>query len=1766
MDPTLTGILKRLHEDSPLSCDFEGIHNSAAVQNDPLKSVLFDFPEDEVELIRHDKHLRTVQGQTLEASSDMPLFVQDALAFYRDPWEVLQRKFEHAGEDEADESGAVPRMDASTLESLAYPENEAAPADPSARDALRPELLQADEKASSFTGVRPKVFDLYRGVPPLKPVKTPTVKPYEESVGRVIMFKPEELRFKLGDLEPFFCRASVYELSPDRCFRISEDFCFEANTSATEAMLKGNPAFAQRKEDDPVTSSRVCLFNIPVASQDVHLVLRIEKVYQGDLKAVSEAYTKVDVNKQKDTTKWKKLATAACSTVPYKAPFGYAILPLFNSHEEFVGAKNVKFIQVFRQALTSGEVGDDALFRVFNMDSKNTTKKMKTLPATFVCTMEDVTDTFSEIPNRVDPSLTPCLPEDPNNSSTLRELQSLPRQSVPIPHLHYVNNFYIRPEAFTVPKGVTGPIAIRIQLLEEDKEGQVGLPAVFGGFKEPRFVTEHVTPVAFNPGKQVMWYSELKIAVPLAVTRKHHLLFTIEEVDPSIQKGHKTVGFAFLPLLNQGAFIGSKHELAVHPMLKTGYLGDRDMRKLDGVLSVDTLLVSSVYTQLPQLRQVLRSIGDPFEPHTDPLKMVESMAIIMSADAADVIKFLPLILTHMFRLICTSAGGHALVLLASLMARLLAEADAQSVLMSYAEHTFQSAVMGGKHWIHIETVHNWFAVAKGSSDAKFIESYLRSARFLFQVIFKSMVYRTMQTEEKDRSARFDPDFVRDLEGLLVLCAWQIQQRCSGGPNLLAKAVNRHMALFIRDLFSVMDRGAVFRIIESVLVAISPEGADDLALVELKLDFLRVITEYKYWVALNLPLPGELTTVKNILPDFVKKHFLASTFLNEVTAYFGHAEQSVRLKTITTLAQLFERHEFDQDFADKPIAKRRIANIYFPFLLIVSDNIAAFKKSMDFGEKRLLFSCVVWELKNCDPGLLRQWWAREQPKRLKAFFDVLMETLKTFDFLPKEQLDEMLGTSKNVLQADSAKNALENFYSRRTEGGDKVPLREQRATQRRFATARRGGKGKADDSKGEDNEDPLTVISAYSYNETLEAHLNTEVSLVVLDIAEEFMSLFEVSFKQHMSKHAPVMERYLKLMIRFNKHSQSTAFLDVYYARLRSFVARFPVYLFQHRDAKSPVNACADLTFMLMKQLSSKSYSIRSHASGLLYLMMKWNYDTCDNFNRMRVEATVQLTKLLDTHGIQDDTNYRKGLSAILDYVSHDYPDTKNVFHVEMRELMDRFFRLLEYSVQLTREKGDPEMLADLYHSIALDYKNAPELRVAWLESLSHRHAENEAHAEAAHCWVHISALVAQYLYVKGMIEMKGAEALTPITPNAAEEIEFYDPTADVEGIYDSGTFTMEILVDILMRAIKNMKTAEFFEAAAEIYKLLVPIFEASHDYKKLADSHADLSIIYQSIMKSNTDESRLFGTYYRVTFFGKEFGHLDGEEFIYREKGLAKLRDISDRLTKIYGAKVGGADKISIMQQSGEVDRTTLGDGCHIQLTRVTPYFEPEENAARITYYERNTNIKQFFYEAPFLKNPPKPGKTIAEHVKDQWKRKTILSTEVAAPYIRRRLLVKKKEFVELSPIQNAISEISSRVVTIIGEVEKKPPNPKTLQPVLSGSVKILVNEGPKNMIEEFLKTNSKDYPQGDVECLARAFMDFLDACSLALELDKGICSPELMAFHNEMALGFEETVQAIAPYAGQHLPKEKPKSKGKRKMVKKLVKKTSLRNSSEEK
>ncbi len=97
------------------------------------------------------------------------------------------------------------------------------------------------------------------------------------------------------------------------------------------------------------------------------------------------------------------------------------------------------------------------------------------------------------------------------------------------------------------------------------------------------------------------------------------------------------------------------------------------------------------------------------------------------------------------------------------------------------------------------------------------------------------------------------------------------------------------------------------------------------------------------------------------------------------------------------------------------------------------------------------------------------------------------------------------------------------------------------------------------------------------------------------------------------------------------------------------------------------------------------------------------------------------------------------------------------------------------TAQMKEHERDPEMLVDLQYSLAKSYASTPELRKTWLDSMARIHVKNgdlsevhhtqsqtpsclthcEAHVlwfgslQAAMCYVHVAALVAEYLRRKG---------------------------------------------------------------------------------------------------------------------------------------------------------------------------------------------------------------------------------------------------------------------------------------------------------------------------------------------------------------------------------------------------------------------------------
>ena len=166
------------------------------------------------------------------------------------------------------------------------------------------------------------------------------------------------------------------------------------------------------------------------------------------------------------------------------------------------------------------------------------------------------------------------------------------------------------------------------------------------------------------------------------------------------------------------------------------------------------------------------------------------------------------------------------------------------------------------------------------------------------------------------------------------------------------------------------------------------------------------------------------------------------------------------------------------------------------------------------------------------------------------------------------------------------------------------------------------------------------------------------------------------------------------------------------------------------------------------------------------------------------------------------------------------------------------------------------------------------------------------------CLIHAAALVAEYL---SMIENKpylpvGCASFKYVSVNVLEESAVSDdvlPSPYEEGICTGKYFTETGLIGLIEQAAVFLMHSQNYEVANQLYKILIPIYEAHRDIKKLSQVHSKLHDCFNKILVNSN--KRLFGTYFRVGFYGEKFDDLNGEEFIYKEPGITKLAEIAHR-------------------------------------------------------------------------------------------------------------------------------------------------------------------------------------------------------------------------------------------------------------------------------
>uniref|UniRef100_A0A8C4WV33 Dedicator of cytokinesis 9 n=1 Tax=Eptatretus burgeri TaxID=7764 RepID=A0A8C4WV33_EPTBU len=293
--------------------------------------------------------------------------------------------------------------------------------------------------------------------------------------------------------------------------------------------------------------------------------------------------------------------------------------------------------------------------------------------------------------------------------------------------------------------------------------------------------------------------------------------------------------------------------------------------------------------------------------------------------------------------------------------------------------------------------------------------------------------------------------------------------------------------------------------------------------------------------------------------------------------------------------------------------------------------------------------------------------------------------------------------------------------------------------------------------------------------------------------------------------------------------------------------------------------------------------------------------------------------------------------------------------------------------------------------------------------------------------------------------VRGYSAFKVVSPNVDEEGAMKE---DV-GMQDVH-FNEDVLVELLELSADGLWKAERYELMADVYKLIIPVFERRREYEKLARIYSTLHQAYKKIVEVTHSGKRLLGTFFRVAFFGQGyFEEEDGKEYVYKEPKLTGLGEISQRLHKLYSDKFG-AENVHMIKDSNKVNAKDLDPKlAYIQVTYVTPHIEDKD---RRTDFERNHNVRRFAFETPYTLSGKKQG-----GVEEQCKRRTILTTTHVFPYVKKRIPVLYQQHVDLSPVEVAIDEMRQKVLELRELLSAPGVDMIKLQLKLQGSVSVQV-------------------------------------------------------------------------------------------------------------
>ncbi|THV06807.1 cytoplasmic protein [Dendrothele bispora CBS 962.96] len=355
------------------------------------------------------------------------------------------------------------------------------------------------------------------------------------------------------------------------------------------------------------------------------------------------------------------------------------------------------------------------------------------------------------------------------------------------------------------------------------------------------------------------------------------------------------------------------------------------------------------------------------------------------------------------------------------------------------------------------------------------------------------------------------------------------------------------------------------------------------------------------------------------------------------------------------------------------------------------------------------------------------------------------------------------------------------------------------------------------------------------------------------------------------------------------------------------------------------------------------------------------------------------------------------------------------------------------------------------------------------------------------------------------------------------DLDVFVPPMDDLGLPQQSQFHRKETLCLLI--LDYLGRGKAWERAIDICKEIASQHsEVTFNYGRLSEILRHQAILLEHIVT----EQRYYSDYYLVTFYGNFPVAIRDKRFIYRGYEWEKYGAFCERmLNKHPGAR--------LLKMVGDppVD-IRFGSDQYIQCTAVTP--EPNRESPVFTNADVPISVRTYYeHSAINLFSTSRQVKRSApDGTEETWLEKAYFTTEETFPTVLRRSQVVGLEVVEISPVENALSEVEQKTKDLNGLHMRYRALANTAQDVSTNALAMVLNtavDTPANTgIPAYRRTfftpdYVSRYPDRAelVDKLRIAVDDQVRVLDMCLKLHGQLCPTEFLPFHETLEKFFRK-------------------------------------------